>query len=326
MFHAFRYAIFLMIFCLGCAPTSHPVAPANLGAATSWAAFEARIDEPGPVKLTRVDAADWEVDLSGLLNLDHQKAQAAGLEDRPEPVRIYFYVLEHPTRGTFLVDTGVARSIAQRSDDMPVGWMVRQAMNLDALQVHVDTATWIERHGKPLSGVFLTHLHLDHVLGLQDIPKTTPIYVGPGEAHESRFLHLFSRGTISDNLEGFGPLRELSVPAPGNAPFGVIDLFGDGSVYGLHLPGHTAGSMAFLVRTPEQPHLITGDGCHTAWGWENDVEPGTFNADQELAVQSFEKLRSFASAHPNLRVHLGHQELGHHDRRQGSAKGPVARR
>lgn len=311
----------LLFFCLGCAQTSHPVAPATLGAAGSWAQLEARLDEPGPVRLTRVLAADWEVELSGLLNLDHDDAQAAGLEDRPEPIQIYFYVLEHPTRGTFLVDTGVARSIGQRSDDMPVGWLVKQSMNLDALHVHLDTATWVERHGRPVSGVLLTHLHLDHILGLQDVPKTTPIYVGPGEAQQSRFLHLFTRGTTTDNLEGFGPLQELAVAARAGAPFGVIDLFGDGSVYGLHVPGHTAGSMAYVVRTPEGPHLIAGDGCHTAWGWEHGVEPGTFNADQELAARSFSKLRAFAKAHPRMRVHLGHQDLP-----QGPEREPVARR
>jgi len=313
--------IFLLFFALGCAQTSHSVAPAALGAPATWPELEARLGEPGPVRLTRVVAADWEVPLGGLLNLDHDRAQAADLEDRPEPIQIYFYALEHPTRGTFLVDTGVARSIAQRSDAMPIGWVVKQAMDLDALDVHVDTATWIERHGQPVRGVLLTHLHLDHILGLQDVPKTTPIYVGPGEAQQVRFQHLFTRSTTSDNLEGFGPLQELTVPARRGAPFGVLDLFGDGSVYGLHVPGHTAGSMAYVVRTPQGPHLIAGDGCHTVWGWEHDVEPGTFNADPELAAQSFEKLRAFARAHPKLRVHLGHQEL-----KQAHPQEPMAQR
>jgi glyoxylase-like metal-dependent hydrolase (beta-lactamase superfamily II) len=302
-------ALLLLLLTLGCAQTSHPVAPSALGAPETWGTFESQLPAPGPVRLTRVLAADWEVSLSGLLNLDHDHARTAGLEDRPEPIQIYFYVLEHPTRGTFLVDTGVARSVAQRSDDMPVGWIVQQAMDFDALHVHVDTATWLERSRTRLRGVLLTHLHLDHILGLQDLPKTVPIYVGPGEAQQSRFLHLFTSSTTADNLDGFGPLREFAVAAPVAAPFGVVDLFGDDSVYGLHIPGHTAGSMAYVVRTPEGPHLIAGDGCHTAWGWEHAVEPGTFNADPELAAQSFQKLRAFAQAHPEMRVHLGHQEL-----------------
>ena len=44
-------------------------------------------------------------------------------------------------------------------------------------------------------------------------------------------------------------------------------------------PGHTRGSTAYLVRTPQGPVLLTGDACHTRWGWEHDVEPGNFSGD-----------------------------------------------
>lgn len=51
----------------------------------------------------------------------------------------------HPERGTFLIDTGVARSIAGRTEDMPIGPIVRSAMNIDSLVVHIDTRSWLER-------------------------------------------------------------------------------------------------------------------------------------------------------------------------------------
>ena len=154
-----------------------------------------------------------------------------------------------------------------------------------------------------------THCHIDHILGLQDIPKQVPVYVGPGEVEQTQFLHLFSQSTTNANLEGFGALREWTVAQRGDDPFGAIDVFGDGSLYALHVPGHTAGSMAFVARTTEGAQLIAGDGCHTAWGWEHAVEPGTFNAEPEQAAQSFTHLQHFAARHPHLRVHLGHQEL-----------------
>lgn len=295
----------------GCAQTSHPATPAGQGVPRTLADVEARLAAPGPVRFTKVTAADWEVPLEGLLNLHHPHAERAGLEDRPEPIQIYFYLLEHPTRGDYLVDTGVARSVARRSDDMPVSWIVRQAMNMDTLRVHVDTATWLAQRARPISGVFLTHLHLDHILGLQDIPRTTPVYVGPGEGDTSGFLNLFSRGTTNDNLEGFGPLREWPVQPRADGQLAVLDVFGDDSVYAIHIPGHTDGSVAYLVRSTEGPQLLTGDGCHTAWGWEHGVEPGTFNADPARAAESFTKLQAFAARHPELRVHLGHQSLPH---------------
>ncbi len=292
---------------VGCAQTTHEATPARLGRTVTWQEMEARLDEPGPIRFEKVRAADWQVELSGLLNLDHPKAEAAGLEDHDEAIQIYLYGLQHPKEGLYIVDSGVARSFAERSDDMPVGSLVRSFMNLDALQVHVDTKTWLTRAGQPLRGVFLTHLHLDHVMGLQDVPKTTPLYVGREEPEDTRFLHLFARGTTDDNLEGFGPLRELAVPEDETK---ALDIFGDGSLYGLHVPGHTSGHVAFVVRTTEGPELLTGDACHTAWGWQNDVEPGHFNTDGDEAAHSLGRLRALAARHPHMGVHLGHQELG----------------
>jgi N-acyl homoserine lactone hydrolase len=295
---------------LGFTQTSHASIPQALGAPRPFDAVEqAAQDEAGPIRLEAIVAADWEIDLEGLLNLEHPTAKAAGIENRKEPIQIKFYALHHPERGTFLIDTGVARSIARRTEDMPVGAVVRSAMNLDALVVHVDTKSWLERSGARLSGVFLTHLHLDHVLGLQDIPKDVPLYVGPGEASDSKFGYLFARGTTDSILAGFGPLRELSVQPSGSAEPGAVDVFGDGSLFGIHVPGHTCGSMAFLVRTTEGPALITGDASHTAWGWQHSVEPGAFNTDPAAAAASLRSLEELARARPHLRVHVGHQEL-----------------
>ena len=88
---------------------------------------------------------------------------------------------------------------------------------------------------------------------------------------------------------------------------GVLDVFGDGSVWALSVPGHTPGSTAYLVRSKAGPVLLTGDACHTRWGWEHHVEPGTFTGDGPRGAESFKKLQGFVAAHPEVEVRLGHQ-------------------
>ena len=87
----------------------------------------------------------------------------------------------------------------------------------------------------------------------------------------------------------------------------MLDVFGDGSVWALWVPGHTPGSTASLVRTPRGPVLLTGDASHTRWGWDNQVEPGTFTGDAARGAQNFKKLRAFVAAHPEVEVRVGHQ-------------------
>jgi N-acyl homoserine lactone hydrolase len=156
--------------------------------------------------------------------------------------------------------------------------------------------------------VFLTHLHLDHITGMADVPNDTPIFTGPGEAKDSQFMYLFVRGSADKALEGKPALSEWQFQADPTGAFdGVLDLFGDGTVWALWVPGHTPGSTAYLVRTPKGPVLLTGDASHTRWGWDNHVEPGTFTGDASRGTESFKKLQAFVAAHPEVEVRVGHQ-------------------
>jgi glyoxylase-like metal-dependent hydrolase (beta-lactamase superfamily II) len=128
-------------------------------------------------------------------------------------------------------------------------------------------------------------------------------------------MNLLERGVYDDALAGKAPLREIHFsPDPGGEFDGVIDVFGDGTFWALSVPGHTPGSIAYVARTPDGPVLLTGDACHTAWGWEHGVEPGTFSDDRPKSAESLQRLERFAAAHPKMQVRLGHQELAKAER------------
>jgi N-acyl homoserine lactone hydrolase len=295
---------------VGCAASSHPVTAADLGAARSSADLEAVLDEPGPITVETVVGADWQVDRSGLINLDHPEAVAAGLEDGPEPIHIYFHAVRHPSRGLFIIDSGVERALRDDPDEAAIRGPVASVMNVEAMRFVNDTAGWLERQEQPLAGVFLTHLHLDHVSGMPDVPRGTPIYAGPGETEDRSALNVFVQPVIDRALEGHAPIREWQYRDDPSGTFaGVVDVFEDASFWALSVPGHTSGSTAYLARTPEGPVLFVGDACHTAWGWSHGVEPGTFSHDQPASAESLAHLRAFVAKHPNIDVRLGHQEL-----------------
>jgi glyoxylase-like metal-dependent hydrolase (beta-lactamase superfamily II) len=298
----------IAIFGTACTAASHATRPSTMGVPASGGDMESIIDEPGPVEVETVVGADWAVTRAGLINLDDPKAKAAHLTDGDEPIQVFTHVIRHPTRGTFLVDTGVTRALVEDPAHAGVGWVLRMFMHTDKMKLGTDTATLLRREPRPLAGVLLTHLHLDHVSGMRDVPRGTPIYAGPGETRDRELLFLFSRGTIDDQLEGQDAIQEYAFTADPSGRFaGVLDLFGDRSVYAIWSPGHTSGSTAYLLRTPHGPVLLTGDVCHTRWGWEHDVEPGSFSADRPRSRTSLDALRALASRHPNLEVRFGHQ-------------------
>src|SRR5689334_9152147 len=65
----------------GCAVSTHSTQTSTLGVPRSSEDLLAVIDQPGPVTLETVASADWQVDRSGLINLQHPRAKEAGLKD-----------------------------------------------------------------------------------------------------------------------------------------------------------------------------------------------------------------------------------------------------
>ena len=176
---------------VGFQPTSQAVEASPLGTASDASALEAVIDQPGPITVETVVGADWSVPMSGLVNLKNAKAKAAGLTEHDEPIVVVFHAIHHPTRGLYLIDTGIERAL---QNDLPHAAVSRSAMvskfmHIEKMKVRNDTATWLAEHHEVPAGVFLTHLHLDHVSGMRDVPNGTPVYVGPGEATDRSALN-----------------------------------------------------------------------------------------------------------------------------------------
>lgn len=292
---------------VGWPASSSAPSPAELGVARSQRELEALIDTPGPLRVQTIVAARWQIDRSGLIDLEHPRARAAGLVDGPEPIEIVLHAVRHPSRGLFLIDSGVERAMRRDRQNALLHGFVADAMGADAMRVEADTASWIASQDEPVAGVLLTHLHLDHVLGLPDVDA--PIYLGPGETTHREALHVLTSSIIDRALAGHA-LREWRFEHhEGDAIEGVLDVFGDRSLFALWMPGHTPGTTAYLARTRQGPVLFTGDVSHTAWGWENDVPPGTFSSDRDASAESFALLRALVARHPGVDVRLGHQEL-----------------
>lgn len=306
--------IALSVACLiatGCLATEHPVEPAALGVVSNTSALLAVIDQPGPIAFSTIESADWSVDRSGLINLDHPKAKAAKLNDGLEPIKVFFHVVEHPTKGMYIVDTGVDRALRDDKENAGLSGMAANVFGVDRMKVELPLADYLEKRRVPLAGVLLTHMHADHIAGVRDVPHGTPIYAGPQEATTRAFMNVFTQSLTDRLFEKQGPIHELAFRADPSKRFeGVLDLFGDGSLWALHVPGHTPGSVAYVARTKQGPVLMTGDTCHTAWGWNNGVEPGSFTVDRKSNIVSLQRLRRLAREHPAMVVRLGHQWLG----------------
>jgi glyoxylase-like metal-dependent hydrolase (beta-lactamase superfamily II) len=275
------------------------VQPVLMAQAPDW---DALVEAPGPILVETRVSARWQVPLRGLVDL--KDPRAAELEDGPHPIVLPVTLLHHPDKGLLVVDTGIDRELAA-GERGPVRGVIR--MVLGKLEPVEPLSEMVARYDAPLIGVLLTHTHLDHVLGLPDVPAGTRIYTGEGELRARDVEMALMRSTYRQLFEGV-TLHVLS--AAHAVPLGELtgwDLLGDGSLWALSVPGHTPGSLAFLARTPEGPVLMVGDNSHTRWGWEHGVPPGNYTEDPEGNKASLAKLKALAERHPQMQVIVGHE-------------------
>ncbi len=118
---------------------------------------------------------------------------------------------------------------------------------------------------RQVTHALLTHAHWDHTGALPDLPKAA-VHLSRGElAWAWPFTHRFEGGTMPMHLKLAGKrLRPFDFDGPPVEGFAAShDLFGDGSVVAVPMPGHTPGSVAYLVRLLDgRTAFLVGD---TAW-------------------------------------------------------------
>ncbi|MEO0437562.1 MAG: MBL fold metallo-hydrolase [Pseudomonadota bacterium] len=293
--------LLIMAILVACQASTTPTEIASLGTPSSREKLLESIAKKPTVRFRKWTSASWIVPLGGLLNLNHPKVIAAKIEDREEPIEIYVYSLTHPKFGTYLVDSGVSTLFLEESGNPLISMIVARAMNMGQLVVE-KTTTDIAKALGGIDGVFLTHIHLDHIMGLTDLPSSTPVYIGPGDAAAKAGLNALTIGSTDRLLATQGRLKEWDY-----SHAKVLDIFGDGSVFAIHSPGHTPGATAYFVNSTAGPQLLLGDTTHTRWGWENGVEAGSFSADIPTSAKSLGWLKALALELPEATAHPGHQ-------------------
>ena len=138
--------------------------------------------------------------------------------------------------------------------------------------------------------VGISHYHADHTGQAAQFSKAR-LLIGKGDwdtlktpAENSPFLKM-SQGHLAEWLTG---------PRPAEPVAGDKDVYGDGSVVMLALPGHTPGHTALLVRLKSGPVLLSGDQYHFAEQVKNRGVPA-FNVDRSDTLASHDRFDRIAA-------------------------------
>lgn len=156
----------------------------------------------------------------------------------------------------------------------------------------------------------LTHSHWDHAGGLVELPNAWVLLSKPELEFDRPLTRYLDHGVMPHHLKAVkARLRSFEYRDPGVEGFEAsFDVFGDGAVVAVPMPGHTPGSSAFLVRgAGGKTWLFSGDTSWTAKGVElpaHKLVP--FDVDLEQVSEQLGVLNAFHTLRPDVTVVPAH--------------------
>lgn len=241
-------------------------------------AFASMADASSParVKLWRLDCGEIQVD-----DLN-EFSDTFAYTSQSKRLIVSCYLIQHGT-SYMLWDTGLSQEDLGRPLQGPnaTGDTLAKLLPDQLNQIGVDP--------KQIEVIGISHYHYDHMGQAKLFPQAR-LLLGKGDVQVLRTPDNSRAKPLAHWINGDGKIEEIS---------GDKDVFGDGSVIMLDLPGHTPGHHGLLVKLARSGYvLLSGDAAHFRENYVNDGVP-IFNFDR---AQTLASLQRFKSIEKNLRA------------------------
>jgi N-acyl homoserine lactone hydrolase len=196
------------------------------------------------------------------------------------------YLIEHPTKGRALFDTGLGLRF-QREVGAPLEGIADLDTSADIAvrlrSIDVDPAS--------IKWIINSHLHTDHAGGNTFIPNATVV------VQQTEYEWAFS------GQDKFYERSEFDLGHPWLKVHGEHDLFGDGSVVLFPSPGHSPGHQCARVRLLKGDVVLAADCCNMRRSLDEMKLPDhVHNVDASMAT--LRHLRDLREA--GARIFYGH--------------------
>jgi len=256
-----------------CAPASPPAeAPSEPAAEVAEVA-----ETPAPLTVNVLDCGTIHVtDLDAFSSA----GDYAGLSDTlTDPC----FLINHPD-GRLLWDLGLPGMLAG-AGEQNFGGIFNVSLDRTITAQLADLGLTAD----DIDYVSLSHDHFDHVGQVDQVQGAT--WIVQEDEYNDMFPPEGSEREIDPQMAAlwaaFGPMEAKTIS-------GDFDVFGDGSVKILEMPGHTPGHSVLLLDMPESgPVLLGGDMYHRKESRELRRVP-RFNWSEPVTLESMDKFEALA--------------------------------
>ena len=182
-------------------------------------------------------------------------------------------LLLHPKRGWMLFDTGYSQHFTTATETFPER-LYRWTTPFN-LPVEEALPVQLKRAGispGDIDHVIISHMHGDHIAGLKDFPNARFVTLRKEldtVRSRSKFENL-RHGVLpgllppdfQNRIDYADDVAQIRLPSELRPFEKGADLFGDGSLLTVHLPGHSSGQIGIVFRQEdEQIVFMAADAC-----------------------------------------------------------------
>jgi glyoxylase-like metal-dependent hydrolase (beta-lactamase superfamily II) len=223
-------------------------------------------------------------------------------------------LLEHPREGYILFDTGYAhRRLLAATNGLPYRFYRRIAPFCTTPE-EAAVAVLSSRFGitaPQIKTVIVSHFHPDHLSGLGDFPNAQIIACPDGyhEASGLKGIRALARGILPDLLPADFLTRAGLLPVPFSGELlqdlgPTHDLYGDGLLKLVRLPGHARGQIGLLAETERGPMFFVADAAYTRRSIRENRPPhrmtNLFTEGAESVSETLGRLHKFSIERPDV--------------------------
>jgi glyoxylase-like metal-dependent hydrolase (beta-lactamase superfamily II) len=246
----------------------------------------------------------------------------AGSRWQSVPFPALFALLEHPRWGPILFDTGYTARFFAETRRQPASLYAK--ITPVSLRPDEEAVSQLAYRGIPATTiryVIISHFHADHIAGLKDFPNAQFIYLAEAyqAVHSKRGWSALRAGFLPGLLPADfeqrsrpASLAELAPLPPDYAPFtSGVDLFGDGTILAVPLPGHATGQMGLFLQTNQAETIfLAADACWHSRAYRELLWPHPLAnlalAEPQAYRQTLTKLHHLHHNNPRLKIIPSH--------------------
>jgi N-acyl homoserine lactone hydrolase len=243
----------------------------------------------------------------------------AGIRDTKVWSSTISSVLVRHAKGDVLIDAGFGPNAEAQMSELPEAGKAFGLQIVAGAKDRTSIVDALATVGEPpaqVARILLTHTHYDHLGGATEL--AAPIYVSSAEA--TWMADQAGHPTITPPSLVAAVKPRLKILAYDSGPYLGFeeskDIYGDGTIVVVPLPGHTPGSQGMFLKLGQRRVFLIGDAADILEAAERGLPKSTpirANTDfePELADLTTKRIADFHRVHPDIALVPAHDRTAY---------------